>query len=525
MREFNVEGVCVPEEHYMVDISGKLEQIKVMVDKQKYFVINRGRQYGKTTTLFELEKFLRDEYTVISISFEGLGESAFSTEENFCREFLKLIKEALELSGYSDVEQAKWVNESVNDFSSLSRHIRKICKDSNNKYVLMIDEVDKSSNNNVFVNFLSKLREKFLARRAKKDFTFHSVILAGVYDIRDIKLRLIQEGFHMPALGETVINNSPWNIAAQFNVDMSFSAVEIQTMLREYEKDHQAGMDISEIANEIYDYTNGYPVLVSSICKRIDEVLGAKWDVEGIRQAIKLLLKEENPLFQSLIKNLTSNQELYNLVYRLIMNDFRLPFNPDDQYVNLGARYGFFKDDDNRVGIANRIFETRLMNYFVNQGLHDKIKATPLRYTDEEGIIVNGKFNMQVCLEKFAKYYDEYYSDKDVKFIEIHSRYFVLFFISSILNGHGFIHLESQSTDRRKRDVIVNFFDQQFIIELKIWRGEKLHNEAFTQLLGYMTKRNLTEGYLLTFDFRKKKEPKQEWVKMEDGKKIFNVVV
>ena len=33
--------------------------------------------------------------------------------------------------------------------------------------------------------------------------------------------------------------NSPWNIAADFNIDMSFSAEEIAGMLQEYEKDYQ----------------------------------------------------------------------------------------------------------------------------------------------------------------------------------------------------------------------------------------------------------------------------------------------
>ena len=45
----------------------------------------------------------------------------------------------------------------------------------------MIDEVDKTSNNMVFLNFLSKLQEKYLARRVDKDFSFHSVITIGNY--------------------------------------------------------------------------------------------------------------------------------------------------------------------------------------------------------------------------------------------------------------------------------------------------------------------------------------------------------
>ena len=51
MREFNSTGLCVPERHYMVDISDRVAQIRAMVEKGDYFCVNRARQYGKTTTL------------------------------------------------------------------------------------------------------------------------------------------------------------------------------------------------------------------------------------------------------------------------------------------------------------------------------------------------------------------------------------------------------------------------------------------------------------------------------------------
>ena len=51
-KYFNTEGSCKPEEHYMVKLDDRLARIKkLLVDRKKYFVINRGRQYGKTTTL------------------------------------------------------------------------------------------------------------------------------------------------------------------------------------------------------------------------------------------------------------------------------------------------------------------------------------------------------------------------------------------------------------------------------------------------------------------------------------------
>ena len=49
MKKFTTLGVCIPEDNYMVDLSGKLAQIEKMIDEKAYFTINRGRQYGKTT--------------------------------------------------------------------------------------------------------------------------------------------------------------------------------------------------------------------------------------------------------------------------------------------------------------------------------------------------------------------------------------------------------------------------------------------------------------------------------------------
>ena len=61
-RYFNTEGRCRPQQHYMVGLDDRLDRIKrLFVDRGKYFVINRGRQYGKTTTLMALAEYLRKE--------------------------------------------------------------------------------------------------------------------------------------------------------------------------------------------------------------------------------------------------------------------------------------------------------------------------------------------------------------------------------------------------------------------------------------------------------------------------------
>ena len=121
--------------------------------------------------------------------------------------------------------------------------------------------------------------------------------------------------------------NSPWNIAADFLVDMSFSSNDIAGMLMEYETDYKTKMNVEEMAALLSDYTSGYPFLVSRLCKLIDErVAGngdfqdksAAWTKEGFLEAVKLLLAEPNTLFESLINKLEDYPELDEMLRDLL---------------------------------------------------------------------------------------------------------------------------------------------------------------------------------------------------------------
>ena len=123
--------------------------------------------------------------------------------------------------------------------------------------------------------------------------TFRSVILAGVYDVRNVKSKIRSEENHK--------TNSPWNIAAKFKVDMNFSVEDISGMLNEYEQDYQTGMAVGKIAELIFSYTSGYPYLVSCLCKMIDEDIKGEgetaWSKQDVLTAVKMLLNDKNPLF------------------------------------------------------------------------------------------------------------------------------------------------------------------------------------------------------------------------------------
>jgi len=521
MRRFNVTGLCTPEEDYMVDISGKIKQIKQLIDRRCYFTINRARQYGKTTTLNELCKVLADEYIAVSLSFQGIGDESFSSSELFCQTFIKQVARALRFTSVPQEYVGKWNDCGVSDFDELSRHISNMCEGK--KLVLIIDEVDRTSNNRVFLHFIDMLRDKFLSRKAGRDHTFHSVILAGVYDIKNIKLKMIAEGLYVPTETENKLYNSPWNIAADFEVDMSFNPAEIETMLREYETDHNTGMDISEIAEDIFRYTSGYPFLVSRICQRIDEKLNKEWTIEGVQEAVSLILDEDNTLFDDMFKNIRNHEKLREILYEVLFIGKEIPFGVDDEIINLGRMFGFLKNMDGKTKLSNKIFELRIYNYFILQQIKEENSGG--LGTVKRSVIQNGQFDMEMCLRKFAEHYSELFSKKDIDFLERHGRLLFLSYLKPLINGDGFYHVESEISDYRM-DIVVDFGREQFIIELKIWKGEKAEEKAYEQLLGYMETKKSNKGYLLIFDFRleKNKERKSDWVDV-DGKKIFEVIV
>ena len=338
MKEFRTTGACTPDKNYMVDIQERLKQIKAMVDAGRYFTINRARQYGKTTTLTALAKYLKNDYTVLSIDFQGLDDESFGSGGTFTQSLAQLLIDECEFNG-AEIPQIyieAFENICQRDtekvrMSDIFRVFKRWCQISDKPILLFIDEVDSASNNQVFLDFLAQLRDGYISRDTKGTATFQSVILVGVTDVKNLKRKLRPEDAHK--------FNSPWNIAADFNIDMSLSAEGIAGMLDDYENDHHTGMNTVQLAKEIHSYTDGYPFLVSRICQIIDTELiseslcepAAAWTSFGISEAVKRILLEKNTLFDSLMGKVYDNVPLRDILQRILFGGERISYN---QYNN-----------------------------------------------------------------------------------------------------------------------------------------------------------------------------------------------
>lgn len=470
--------------HYMVKLDNRLNKIRrLFVDRGRYFVINRGRQYGKTTTLRALAKELSEDYLVLSMDFQRLSSANFKNESAFAKAFARLLSASYHNAGknsnqkllipFADI-QAGCKEICLDELFIL---LIKMCAESSHPIVLIIDEIDSASDNQVFIDFLSLLRGYYLNRENCP--SFHSVILASVYDIKNLKLKLSPDDEHP--------YNSPWNIAAKFNIDMNFSTKEISDMLSEYEKDHDTGMDTDQIAAEISRYTSGYPYLVSAICKILDEELPEYdrfaesrfvWNREGISTAAAVLLKDNTSLFDSMSKQISKFKNMRAMLEEIIYHGKQIPFSPMEKSVNLGIMFGFLKEENGYVAIANQIFEMALLNMFIAE---EAIRSELYWYgqRDKNQFLIDGRLHMRLLLEKFVMHFTDLYGDNDETFIEKYGRKFFLLYLKPIINGTGNYYIEAQTRDARRTDVIVDYLGEQFVIELKIFAPGALSIKAY----------------------------------------------
>ncbi|MDX1908728.1 MAG: AAA-like domain-containing protein [Bacteroidia bacterium] len=491
-KSFNTTGLCLPDQHYMCDVSAKLAITQRMAEQGKYFVIHRPRQYGKTTLLHLLEASLsRLGYLSVSISFEGMGTDVFEDESAFCSGFLRQIAQVIEqdhpaVSGYIQEHLP-----GIHQIHQLSAFIGQWVQTSQANIVLLIDEVDKSSNHTLFIEFLGMLRTRYLGRTRLP--TFHAVILAGLHDIKSLKLR-------MRADSDTQYN-SPWNIAAEYEVDLTFSPAEIAPMLADYAQTEDITIDIPWYSQQIHYYSGGYPYLVSRICQVIAEKLlgtGRVWTPEMLEEAIKYILGESSTLFDSLIEKLENNPALAQLTHKMLLDGQTVSFNRDNPTIHLGMLFGLYRKDADQLRLHNRIHEQRIYNYLASKAETDGGSGS--FFAPATFYLPDGRLDFRRVLEKFRLFMQEQHSLRDQKFLERDGRLVFLAFIAPIINGGGFSFKEAQISEERRIDVTVTFGGEKFVVELKVWRGPAAHQTGLDQLADYLGRQHLDSGYLLIFN-------------------------
>ena len=123
---------------------------------------------------------------------------------------------------------------------------------------------------------------------------------------------------------------------------------------------------------------------------------------------------------------------------------------------------------------------------------------------------------MEQILKKFVEYFTDIYGENDERFVESQGRKLFLLYLKPIINATGNYYIEAQTRDSRRTDVIIDYHGEQFIVELKIWRGNEYNERGEQQLSEYLDYYHQNKGYLLSFNFNQKKKPGMKEIRIGD---------
>lgn len=253
--------------------------------------------------------------------------------------------------------------------------------------------------------------------------------------------------------------------------------------------------------------------MVSRLCKLLDEKVAgtegfpdrnAAWTKEGFQEALRLLLAEANTLFDDLRKKLADYPGLRRMLYELLYEGKSFPIirmmrywtSPgcSDISGNMRGRSwcptGFL-----RPGCIICLCRRNGFTAPYTEGSRDKGQ-----------FVRNGRLDMKRILERFCVHFTELYGGSEERFLEKSGRKFFLFYLKPIINGTGNYYVEASTRDEGRTDVVIDYLGEQYVVELKIWRGNAYHERGERQLLQYLEGYQLEKGYMLSFNFNKKKE-------------------
>ena len=205
---FNTSGPIKADKHYSLDPLTRInwDEIKNLIDNERYFVLHAPRQTGKTSALLAMMKTLNDSgnYACVYANIEG-AQAARGDETDGIPTACSAIARSISLYLKDDYLE-KWLLEDsqqrIKPQDLLSTMLKVWSLHSKKPTVLLLDEVDA-----LIGDTLISLLRQIRAGYAQRPEAFpQSLILCGVRDVRDYRMH--QGG------GEVITGGSAFNIKA-----------------------------------------------------------------------------------------------------------------------------------------------------------------------------------------------------------------------------------------------------------------------------------------------------------------------
>lgn len=524
MRSFGTRGRVYPDKHYVVSRTEEIADFINRIKEGRYIVLFAPRQTGKTTFFrFAVETLTKVDATYIPIQlnfepYKNLTPTDFYTDlhNRICKE----IEHVFQKRGGS--------SESLNQFlenTKMDNHVSMMeffeqcsCFLENHheieqKVVLIIDEFDGIPQS-VVSDFLHSLRHIYLSEELRCP---HSVSIVGVKSITQLNYdRSI----------------SPFNIQDEFNLP-NFSLDQVEELLSQY-TDEVGQKFAPEVINSLHKQTAGQPFLVNRAAQILTDELDISIDkiieMEHFAVAHRQLLEERNTNIDHLLTNIRRDKRFEKLLMRVVSRERGLPFNLDNEIINELTMYGVIKKSSDRMcQIVNPIYQHRILQAFkpAINGLEDDYFPEEAETDFIDYVTSSGEIELDGLLNNFKDFIARVgfrilqVPETPKEYIGQNLLYAYLDQFIRTINANMFLEVQ---TGRGRIDLLILYNSRKYVVETKIWEGERYYQAGKKQLAAYLQSEKVDEGYYVVFDYRSKPESRVETETLE-GVRIKSYII
>ena len=507
MKTFETRGPVDAARNYVVKRTTELTDFVARVKQGRYIVIFAPRQTGKTTFFRWALDALAAEgiaHFPIQLDFEAYKNLTASV---FYGELYKDIREEVEKvfqkRGHvpSEALHQYLAGTQVTDHLSMLRFftgLENLLKPQ--RLVMIIDEFDGIPRSAVS-DFLYSLRRIYLSGADSR--CPYSLGIVGVKSITQLNYdRSI----------------SPFNIQDEFALP-NFTFEQVRELLGQY-TDAVGQPFAPEVIKALHKQTAGQPFLVNRFAQILTEELDIpkteRINMTHFSEAHTRLLRERNVNIQHLITNIRRNPRFETLLMEIVSYDRGADFNLHNEHINELATYGVIEEGpEGMCEIVNPIYQ-----YCIIKAFQPLINGLEREYFPEDAetdfldyLAPDGQIRLQPLLDNFrnfiarAGYRILQVPETPKEFV---GQYLLFAYLEQFVRlVRGRMYLEVQ-TGRGRMDLLILHNSQKYIVETKIWEGERSYTTGKKQLAAYMRLEEATEGYYVVFDHRKNPMPQAE---------------
>ncbi|CAK0770719.1 ATP-binding protein [Gammaproteobacteria bacterium] len=258
MKFFNTAGPVNASKHYLLDPLKRidLDNLLLLIEQEKYFVLHAPRQTGKTSCLLALVKYLNGigHYRCCYANLE-MGQAA---RENVAAAMPALLNEIAERARgilNDDWPATRWpaLLREVGAFGALNGLLTEWSAHNQRPLVLLLDEIDALVGDTL-ITVLRQLRGGYDKRPRQFPQT---VILCGVRDVRDYRI-------HSSSTKEIITGGSAFNIKARSLRLGNFTRDELEELYAEHTRETGQQFTDNAVARA-WELTRGQPWLVNAL--------------------------------------------------------------------------------------------------------------------------------------------------------------------------------------------------------------------------------------------------------------------